>query len=314
MKKLLIFLFTFLAIVFISIYYLIPDNLDISEISYVNCNLNGAFRMISEQNDWERWWPKTNSEESDFVENRFFYNGFTYHLSQKFYNAVEISVSNQDISMESRINIIEINVDSVVLLWKGTLFTTRNPITKISRYRQAEDIKNDMRALLSQLKSFLNKKENIYGHDMFITMSKDSTMVAIKDQTTGYPSVANIYDLISNLKKYIADENATENNFPMLHIKKLGDSLFETMVAIPVNKQLPGKGPIFFSRFVPWKVLTAEVKGGTHTVDEALREMKVYMSDYHLSAMAIPFQSLITNRSEEPDTSKWITRIYTPVP
>ena len=27
---------------------------------------------------------------------------------------------------------------------------------------------------------------------------------------------------------------------------------------------------------------------------------------------AIPFESLITNRLEEPDTSKWVTKIYYP--
>jgi hypothetical protein len=30
--------------------------------------------------------------------------------------------------------------------------------------------------------------------------------------------------------------------------------------------------------------------------------------------MAIPFQSLVTDRSKQPDTTKWITNIYTPVP
>jgi hypothetical protein len=29
--------------------------------------------------------------------------------------------------------------------------------------------------------------------------------------------------------------------------------------------------------------------------------------------MAIPFQSLITDRVKEPDTAKWITKLYAPV-
>ena len=86
------------------------------------------------------------------------------------------------------------------------------------------------------------------------------------------------------------------------------------MVAIPTNKQLKGNGKIFFSRFVPWKVLTAEVHGGSGNVEEALHQMKVYMGDYQKTAMAIPFQSLVTDRSKETDTLKWITNIYVPVP
>jgi hypothetical protein len=61
-------------------------------------------------------------------------------------------------------------------------------------------------------------------------------------------------------------------------------------------------------------VLRAEVKGGNATVEEALHQMKIFISDYQKTAMAIPFESLVTDRSKEPDTSKWITRIYTPVP
>jgi hypothetical protein len=38
------------------------------------------------------------------------------------------------------------------------------------------------------------------------------------------------------------------------------------------------------------------------------------MSDYQQTAMAIPFESLVTDRSREPDTLKWITNIYVPVP
>ena len=104
-----------------------------------------------------------------------------------------------------------------------------------------------------------------------------------------------------------------ENNFPMLHVRKSNDNTFETMVAIPINKYLEGKGKILNKRFVPWKVLTAEVKGGDYTVNEAFKQMLLYMSDNQIKGMAFPFASLVTERNMQPDTSKWITRIYTPI-
>lgn len=314
MKKSLIFLFTFCVLILISIYVFIPENLEISKIEYINCNVNGAFRTISDESSWGKWWPKMDSGKSDFVEKSFFYNGYSYHLSQRFYKAIEVLIKDNNSSIESKINIIDINIDSIVLIWNCQLSTTLNPITKILKYRQAEIIKNNMIGILSNLHSFLDNKRNIYGIDLYVTMSKDSTMVATKSQTPNYPSTSDIYNLIWKLKKYIASQNAKENNFPMLHIKKLSETKFETMVAIPVNKQLAGNGQIFFSRFVPWKVLTAEVRGGNYTVDEALRQMKVFINDYQKTAMAIPFESLVTERSKEPDTLKWITRIYTPIP
>ena len=171
-----------------------------------------------------------------------------------------------------------------------------------------------MTGILNSLDNFLQKEDNIYGVHFDIGMSEDSTLVMTKGSTTSYPSEKYIYGMIGELKQYISQEGALETNHPMLDVKKISDQKYESMVAIPVNKELPGKGSILFSRFVPWKVLTAEVKGGVKTVEEALRQMDLYISDHQLTRMAISFQSLVTNRMEQPDSTQWVTRIYTPVP
>ena len=95
----------------------------------------------------------------------------------------------------------------------------------------------------------------------------------------------------------------------MLHIEKVSDSTFEAMVAIPINKRLEGNGKIFSKRFVPWKVLTAEIRGGNYTVDEALKEMEMYLNDYDIPAMAIPFSSFFTARRNQQYHSKGVTKI-----
>ena len=98
----------------------------------------------------------------------------------------------------------------------------------------------------------------------------------------------------------------------MLNIR-YDSGYFKTMVAIPVNKVLPGNDSFLLKRLEPGKILVARVKGGLYTTSEALREMEIYKEDNHLMSPAIPFESLITNRLEEPDTSKWVTKIYYPV-
>jgi hypothetical protein len=98
----------------------------------------------------------------------------------------------------------------------------------------------------------------------------------------------------------------------MLHIWQ-DSGLFKTEVAIPVNKAIPQNKIYLIKRMVPGKILVAEIKGGDYSAREALRQMHIFMTDNNLSSPAIPFQSLITNRMEEPDTLKWITKIYYPV-
>jgi hypothetical protein len=56
-----------------------------------------------------------------------------------------------------------------------------------------------------------------------------------------------------------------------------------------------------------------EVRGGDYTVNQALEHLQEYMNDYQRATMAIPFQSWVTDRSAEKDTTKWVTKIYYPV-
>jgi hypothetical protein len=64
---------------------------------------------------------------------------------------------------------------------------------------------------------------------------------------------------------------------------------------------------------VPGKILVAEVKGGEQRVREAAANLQNYVDDYKLKSPAIPFESLVTDRTKETDTSKWITKLYYPI-
>jgi hypothetical protein len=316
MRNILIGILILCLLFVAAVYIFIPGKLEIVTVENVNCNVTGAFRKLGDFNTWQKWWPQ--SEDSFGRDKKsqpsFFLKGYHFQPTGKFYNSVGISINNDNVSAESRLNIIRLSLDSAILIWKCELYSGLNPFAKIEKYREAKKLKSDMADVLEKLGSYLGKKENIYGINLHVTMSQDSTLVAIKKPTDTFPSTVEIYDLIKQLEKYILLQGAKENNFPMLHVKRSGNKNFETMVAIPVNRELPGNSQIFFSRFVPWKVLTAEVKGGNSAVEEALRQMKLYINDYQITSMAVPFESLVTNRMNEPDTTKWITKIYTPVP
>jgi hypothetical protein len=184
-----------------------------------------------------------------------------------------------------------------------------NPLKRITEYRKAIQIRDNMLQIIGSLKSFLEKNENVYGVNIQQIISKDSTLISTRRITNSYPSTSQVYELIGILKEHIIQEGALINNAPMLHVKTLPGAQFETVVAIPVNKMLRETSTIVNKRFVPWKTLTGDVKGGIHTIQQAQRQMQIYIEDYQRNAMGIPFESLITDRSLEQDTLKWITRI-----
>lgn len=315
MKKLLIIILSVFALLLICIYIFIPAKIDFSKVIIIKTKINIANRFLMDESKWGKWFLSDSANSlSPLSDNRYYqYKSYTYTIKKKMLNAAEVSISNNQTSLKSLIHMISINEDSIAIEWKSEIPESMNPIHKLQNYIKAENLRKDMSDILNHLKAFLEQNEKVYGIYLHEIISKDSTLIATKCVTASYPSTSDIYKLISNLKEYIINHDAKENNFPMLHVKKINDTTYETMVAIPINKYLEGNDTIFNKRFVPWKVLTAEVKGGTYTVNEALHQMANYITDYHKEAMAIPFQSLITDRSKQPDTLQWITGIYTPV-
>jgi hypothetical protein len=128
------------------------------------------------------------------------------------------------------------------------------------------------------------------------------------------PTVKDIDDMIQSLKKYITENNAVEQNFPMLNVLRVDSSRYEVMTAIPVDRKLPLTND-FAPKFLlkGGNILEAKITGGLYTIEAAFKEFDNYRSDYKYSAPAIPYQLLVTDRSKEPDTAKWITKIYYPI-
>jgi hypothetical protein len=315
MKKLLLFFLAIGVLFLVGSYFFIPNKIAFSKVVIIKTKINVASRFLMDESKWNKWFPKdsVNNSPSRFEKNEYRYKKYFYSIENKMLNAGEISISNNKMLLKSLIHIISINGDSIAIEWKSETPETANPINKIRNYIKARGIQDNMEYILHHLKTFLEDSEKVYGVYVHEIISRDSTLIATKCVTSTYPSTMDIYKLIGTLKKYIITHGAKENNFPMLHVRKVNDNSYESMVAIPINKFLEGNDTIFNKRFVPWKVLTAEVRGGTYTVNEALDEMAIYIDDYHREAMAIPFESLVTDRSKRPDTLQWITRIYTPV-
>jgi hypothetical protein len=116
------------------------------------------------------------------------------------------------------------------------------------------------------------------------------------------------------LRAYAAGAGARVINFPMLSVTRAEDSVhFKIMVALSLDKTLSEKGRIVIKRFVPWKMIEGEVRGGVSDVEKGFREMYYYRDDLHLSIMALPFQSLVTDRREQPDSATWITKVCAPI-
>jgi len=313
MKKALFFFGGLIILLLLSAYVFIPDTIRFSNIVSVECTPNGISTVLHHYEKWKFWWPR--SDGAFMSDSSFNYKNYHYKLITPLTDGANIELYKKEDRFTTRVLVVSLGRDSVSLEWSAGLITSLNPFKRIAQYFEANDIKNNMDDVLRSLGAFAGKTENVYGFTIQRTTFTDTILVATRFSTETYPGNEIIYNAISRLKKKIRDTGAEEKDFPMLNIKKTDDSgRYETMIAICINKEIKAAPDAFISLMVPMKdrFLETEVTGGPFTLKKAHKAIGNYMNDHLLTAPAIPFEILVTDRSKESDTAKWRTRIVYP--
>jgi hypothetical protein len=269
---------------------------------------SGISRVLSDKNNIAKWWPGQISDDN------LYFNDFVYSIKKGNITTLPISISGQNTEVSTSLLFIPLSKDSTQLEWVGAVATSYNPIKRFLIYQKVKKIERSNDSILQTMEIFYSKPENIYGFEIKKEFVTDSLLIATSGKCTGFPTNEFIYSLIAKLKNYVAVNSAKEAGYPMLNIGTLDSVNFEVKVAIPTDKLLPSSGDILQKR-MPGRgnILVTEVKGGAGIAAIAFEQIKKYADDHERNAPAIPFYSLITDRLKEPDSAKWITKIYFPV-
>ena len=305
----LIILICFIA----SVYLLIPNSIQVNQGIFIKANREGLYRNLSDEKNWSKWWPVNEPGTNSNVHHDLLYNNAAYSIEDRTTLSIIVSIHDHA-EIKTLLIPIAKNTDSTELNWQASISTSYNPLKRLKIYFTSKRISKDLASLLKKMQSFFSETKNVYGYDIRREHVKDSILVSTYSISVTYPSTTSIYDLIDLLKKYIVNQSAAETGYPMLNISKADSIHYLTRVAIPVNKKLPSLGTISYKWMLGGgNILVTDVKGGPASINDAFSQVENYVNDYHRIAPAIPFQSLVTDRRKEPDTNKWITRIYYPV-
>jgi hypothetical protein len=259
--------------------------------------------------NWKSWWPEKNTKQG-----KFSYGGLSYTVDSVKISSIYINAGNAENKATTILHVLPLSPDSVRIRWMGSTVTATNPFQRVRDFLFAKKLENQTGNLLDTLTRFYSETTNIYGAEITQVAVVDSILISTLGQSTGYPSTAFIYGLIDELRDYIHGRSAKETGFPMLHILAKDSMHYEVKVALPVDKKLETSGRISYRWMLGGgNILTTEVIGGPYTIRQKFRQMEYYMTDHQRIPVAIPFQSLVTDRREQPDTSKWVTRLYYPV-
>jgi hypothetical protein len=314
MKTLFISVLAVVVVALIGIYVFIPAKITFSKVIFIKTKVTITNRFLMDESKWGKWFPSdsVNNPSGAPGKNIYKYKNYIYSVENTMMNSGEVSISNNNTSLKSLIYIIPIDGDSVVIEWKSELPESSDPVKRIRNYKKAKELQNSMADILKHLQTFLEKKENVYGLDITQMKVTDTLFIATIYKSPEYPSTPAIYSFIKDLREYIFKKGAEETNYPIMNIIQERDS-FRTIIAIPINKIIPQENNFELKTMVPGNILVTEVTGGNFTTGNALMQLDMYLHDHDLESPALPFQSLVTDRSREPDTAKWVTKIYYPI-
>jgi hypothetical protein len=312
MKKILIAAFVILLVVLAGIYLFIPNKIILSRQLTVAANREALFRNLGASSNWNNWWP---SEKMVTGENATFsLNGIQYQPLEQKVLSLPVMITSGEFRCAAEITCIAMGSDSTIIEMSGSMITSYNPLKRINAFFAAKKIKQETTALLQHIKNHYSSTLSLYQYDIQKRSVTDSTLLTNIKEIKGIPTTATIYSLVDELRAYIKQQDAHETGNPMLNIFTKDSISYLLKVAIPVDKKLPSSGTMSYRWMLGGgNILITEVKGGPEVIRDAYDKIQLYITDNHRIAPAIPFESLVTDRRQEPDSTKWITRIYYPV-
>lgn len=316
MKKLIWFLLLLVVTGTIAIFLLIPQTIKIASVTTVHTTDIGTQRFLIDENQWPTWWHFTDNQtgKNEKMQDRLFeMNGDRFQLKEKFYKSASINIYHDKDSLISRISIIPLQLDSTGIEWTASLEAGYNPIKRLTTYLQAKELVKNMDAVLTHLNSFLSHNENVYGLNIEKVSIRDTMFVAGKHFLKAPPATAEIYQLIKKIQQYAAEKGAAQSGSPIYNVTLIDKDKYQLMAAIPINKVIPEEKGFTIKKMVQGSFMSADVMGGEHTVAIASEKLHQFFTDFHKTSMAMNFNMLITDRILQPDTSRWVTKLYMPV-
>jgi len=308
MKKWILIFLLFIIVIAIGIYFFIPANRVLNYQTMVSCTEDGAGRIMLDKNKLDLWWPGIKKDDTTYS-----YKNCNYRIDKILVSGIEMTVFNDTYSTTGNLEIIAAGADSAQLLWTSSFEFSNNLIKKISQYNHYNNIKKSIESFIKDTKKYFEKEENIYGMKVVKQKVTEASLISVKQSFDHYPSTQEIYGMINSLREYIKQKGGEENNYPMLNVHTEDSTIYETMAAIPTKNDLPSEGKFLLKKMVLGNILMAEVKGGLSAIINGEQQLKNYVSDHKKTAPAIPFQSLVTNRLQVADSSKWVTKLYYPI-
>jgi hypothetical protein len=317
MKRLFLIVFIALVVITLSTYIFIPGTIKVTSSSVMPTSENGTERFITNKTSWNSWWNYSLKDSLTKVSTKnletYSQNGDSFEITELQYKAAKINIKHNSHTIDSKLVIIPLSIDSTGVQWSYAIKSSLNPYERMMQYLDASKVKNNMDLVLQHLNDYLQRDENIYGIHITRESTKDTTLVLTKVILANRPTTKDIYNTIGQLQQFAKTNNATATGNPIYNISIKENKQFQLMCALPISHPIIPNAQFSNISMVKGSFMVTEVIGGDSTLSDAAKKMQLYFDDYRRVTMAVNFTMLVSDRMYQTDTSKWISRLYYPV-
>ena len=308
MKRVVFITVFILVILLVLIYVFIPSTITNSRTVSVKCIDKNILLLIGNKQGWNKWLQKE-SISSDLIQ----YKDFQIKLGSATYTSVVFDAIKDADVVFNEIGFVNDSITKTKISVISSVAAGMNPFHRFRKWQMMKSYETVIDELLQQLISFAEDRKNIYGVEITDGRIPDSLFISTRKTFDHHPSEAEVYEMVDRLEVYANAQNAKQVNPPMMHVERMDSSHFEIMVALPIDKAISNEGNFLFKQMIKGNTLIAEVHGGRTTINNGLKALEQFKSDYQFTSPAISFELMITDRRAEPDTTKWVTRLYYPI-
>ncbi|MGF7072948.1 hypothetical protein [Mucilaginibacter sp. 3215] len=308
MKKIFFIVLTIIVII-AAAYILLPEKPVIAQDLSIDTSDVIAGKFLTTESGWNKWWPGTKTGYRQYN-----FKGTKIGIDKMTNSSTYLKLKKDNLTFSGKISYFADAEGSVKFKWDAVDENNTQFLSRITNYFKTKDVENRVAEILLNLKHFLEDERNAYGYRIYLNHAKDTVLLASANTYPEYPSLQAIYSTIKTLQEQAVGQGAKQTNFPMLNVTQTDEHEYQVNVALPINKTItPFQKTSINNIPKGGNLLVVDVRGGQNTVNNALAQVKIYLKDHRLISPAMPFQSLVTNRLAQKDTSKWITKIYYPI-
>lgn len=273
----------------------------------VACPPNAIGRFITSAEKWESWWPgKRISGDSIWqIEEKQF------RITQRLLNGFQAMSEDQTVAIDLQFHPAVSN-ESIFTI-RTTYALPFHPVYRLWALFIKSKAEAISEALQKSCHAFFSQPLKVYGIDIRKGKVKYFSWISTKEKFDHSPSAEELYRTIEALTSFVDDNKGKILDKPIMHVYQETNESFELMVAVPTDRDLPSKGRFQLKNMILGSLLQAEVEGGPASVGRAINELENYVKDHRLVSPAIPFETLITDRRKETDTTKWVSIVNYPI-